>query len=134
LAAEWDMQKVSEADASDAEPRLIRIRYKYRFEDDFGEPSDGWLDYVEAKCNEILGNFSKSEAKSSQQAFEARKRRSINRVFDAIKFFYPNYPIIAQESKKRKKKVTIRRSKILKVHTRSTPHALEKIPINKLLF
>jgi hypothetical protein len=50
--------------ASDAEPGLVRLRYKYKFEDEFGEPSDGWLDYVEAKCNEILGNYSKPEAEA----------------------------------------------------------------------
>jgi hypothetical protein len=44
LAAEWDMPKMSEGDASDAEPGLVRLRYKYRFKDEFGEPSDGWLD------------------------------------------------------------------------------------------
>jgi hypothetical protein len=27
------------------EPGLIRLRYKYKFQDEFGEPSDGWLDY-----------------------------------------------------------------------------------------
>jgi hypothetical protein len=32
------------------EPRLIRLCYKYKFEAEFGEPSDGWLDYVEKKC------------------------------------------------------------------------------------
>jgi hypothetical protein len=54
------MPKVSKGDPLDDEPRLIRLQYKYIFEDEFREPSDGWLDYVEAKCNKILGNFSKS--------------------------------------------------------------------------
>jgi hypothetical protein len=63
-----------EKDASDAEPRLIRLRYKYKFEDKFGEPSDRWLDYVEAKCNEILGNYSKPEAEALQQAFMTQKK------------------------------------------------------------
>jgi hypothetical protein len=94
LVAEWDMPKVSEGDASDAEPRLVRLRYKYRFDDEFGEPSDGWLDYVEARCNEILGNYSKSEVEALQQALNARKRSRLNRVFDAIEFFYPNYPVM----------------------------------------
>jgi hypothetical protein len=55
------------------EPGLIRLRYKYNFEDEFGETSDGWLDYVEEKCNEILGNYSKLETKALQRAFVARK-------------------------------------------------------------
>jgi hypothetical protein len=36
-----DMPEVSKGDASDAEPRLIRLQYKYSFEDEFGKPNDG---------------------------------------------------------------------------------------------
>jgi hypothetical protein len=92
---EWDLLKLSEGDALDDEPELVRLRYKHRFEDEFGEPSDGWLDCVEARYNESLFNFSKSEAEALQQAYEARKRRRLNRVFDAIGFFYP---VMVQDS------------------------------------
>ena len=85
---------MSKGDVLDVELGLVRLRYKYRIEDEFGELSDGWLDYVEAKSNEILGNFSKSKAEALQQAFRAQKRRQLNRVFDAISFFYPDYPIM----------------------------------------
>lgn len=37
LGAEWEMSKMSK-NALDAEPRLIRLRYKYTFDDEFGEP------------------------------------------------------------------------------------------------
>jgi hypothetical protein len=134
LAAEWDMPKVSEGDASDVEPGLIRLWCKYKFEDEFGEPSDGWLDFVEAKCIEILGNFSKSEVEALQQSFRARKRRRLNRVFDAIGFFYPDYPIMAQDSKKRKKKVATRHSKVPNIHAGWFPQTLEEIPVNKLFW
>jgi hypothetical protein len=60
--------------ASDTEPKLSRLCYMYKFEDEFGEHSDGWLDYVETKCNEILSNYSKTKAKALQRAFAARKR------------------------------------------------------------
>jgi hypothetical protein len=30
LATEWEMPKMSEGDASNAEPRLVRLQYKYR--------------------------------------------------------------------------------------------------------
>ena len=68
------MPKMSENDASNAEPGLVRLRYKYKYEDECGEPSDGWLDYIEAKCNEILGNYSKHEVEALQRAFVAQKR------------------------------------------------------------
>jgi hypothetical protein len=92
----------------------------------FEEPNDGWLDYVEAKCNEILGNFSKFEVEALLWAFGAQKRHRPNRVFDATRFFYPDYPVMAQDSKKRKKKVTIRRSKVSKLHDGSNPQASEE--------
>ena len=69
LAAEWEMSKMSEKDASDVEPRLVRLRYKCKFKDEYGEPSDGWLDCIEAKCNEIVGNYSKPKDKALQRAF-----------------------------------------------------------------
>jgi hypothetical protein len=39
---------MTEKDASDAKPGLIRLRYKYKFEDEFGEPCDEWLDSIDA--------------------------------------------------------------------------------------
>jgi hypothetical protein len=40
LAAEWDVPKVFEGDVLDTEPVLVRLWYKYRFEDEFREPND----------------------------------------------------------------------------------------------
>lgn len=37
------------------------------------------------------------------RAFATRKKRQLNHVFDAISFFYPNYPYVVQETKKEKK-------------------------------
>jgi hypothetical protein len=68
--------------------------------------------YVEAKCNEILGNYSKPEAKALHWASAARKKCRLNHVFDAISLFYPG---MIQDSKKRKRKVTTKRSKVSKI-------------------
>lgn len=65
------MSKKSEKDVSGAKPGLVRIRYKYKYEDEFGEPCDEWVDSIEAKCNEILGNFSKPEDEALHQTFAA---------------------------------------------------------------
>jgi hypothetical protein len=92
LAVKWEMPKMSEKDALDTEPVLVRLRYMYKFEDEFREPSDGLLDYIEVKCNKILGNYSEPKAKALQQAFTAQKRRPLNRVFDDTGFFSPDYP------------------------------------------
>jgi Trm5-related predicted tRNA methylase len=122
---------MSEKDASDVEPGLVRLCYKYKFEDEFREPSDGWLDYIEAKCNEILGNYSKPEVEALQRAFVAWKRRRLNRVFDAVDFFYPDYPNMVLDSKNRKRKVTTKRSKVLKMQVESTPQASEEILVKR---
>lgn len=53
--------------------------------------------------------------------FAARKKRPLNRVFDAIGFFYPDYPDLTQESKKRRKKMTTKRSKVPMVRHGATP-------------
>jgi hypothetical protein len=73
LVAEWEMSKMFEKDASDVEPGLIRLRYKYKFEDEFGKPSDGWLDYINVKCNEILGNYSKTEVELCNELLRLEK-------------------------------------------------------------
>jgi hypothetical protein len=76
-----------EKDASKAEPRLIRLRYNYKFKTEFREPCDEWLDAIEDKCNEILGNYSKKEAKALNLTFATHKKRRLIHVFDAIGFF-----------------------------------------------
>jgi hypothetical protein len=73
LRAEWDMPKMTEKYASTTELGQIRLRYKYKFEDEFGEPCDEWLDAIEVKCNEILGNYSKTKAEALHRTFATWK-------------------------------------------------------------
>jgi hypothetical protein len=49
------------------------------------------------KCNEILGNYSKTEVEALHGAFASRKRCRLNHVFDAIGLFYPDYPDMIQD-------------------------------------
>jgi hypothetical protein len=69
---------------------LIRLKYTYNFEIVFGEPCDKWLEVVENKYNEVLENFNK-EDEALTMAFGGRKKRRLNRVFDAIGFVYLDY-------------------------------------------
>jgi hypothetical protein len=95
---------------------LIRLHYKYKFEDEFGEPCDEWLDAIEDKCNEILGKYSKKEVEALNLTFVVWKKHRLNHVFDATGFFYPNYPRVVQKAKKKRKqnqtKVTLKRRKV----------------------
>jgi hypothetical protein len=56
------------------------------------ESCDEWLDGIEAKCNEILRNYVKKEDESLTVAFGAQGKRRLKNIFDAIGFFYPDYP------------------------------------------
>jgi hypothetical protein len=70
---------------------LIRLKYTFRFRDQFIEPDDDWLKCVDNTSDELLGAYSKSEDNVLSAAFESRKKKRLNRVFDAIGFMYPDY-------------------------------------------
>jgi hypothetical protein len=70
---------------------LVRLKYTFRFRDQFIEPDDDWLKSVEATSDELLGLYSKAEDNALSTAFGGRKKKRLNRVFDAIGFMYPDY-------------------------------------------
>ena len=67
------------------------MKYTFRFGDQFVEPDDDWLKCVENTSDELLGAYSKSEDNALSAAFGSRKKKMLNRVFDAIGFVYPDY-------------------------------------------
>jgi hypothetical protein len=80
---------------------LVRLKYTFRFGDQFDEPDDDWLKSVKATSDELLGPYSKTEDNALSAAFESRKKKRLNRVFDAIGFMYPDYryPLRGQKRK-----------------------------------
>jgi hypothetical protein len=80
---------------------LIQLKYTFRFGDQFIEPDDDWLKCVEATSDELLGPYSKAEDNALSAAFGSRKKKRLNRVFDAIGFMYPDYryPLWRQKRK-----------------------------------
>jgi hypothetical protein len=99
LADNWEMSKetVKEAD----EGGLIRLKYTFKYEDKFVEPDDDWLKSIENVSDELLGAYSKAENTALSAAFRGRKKKRLNRVFDAIGFIYPDYyyPMRGQKRK-----------------------------------
>jgi hypothetical protein len=65
------------------------------------ETDDDWLESVEATSDELLGAYSKTEDNALSAAFGSRKKKRLNRVFDAIGFMYPDYryPVRGQKRK-----------------------------------
>jgi hypothetical protein len=89
LVANWEMPK--EAISNPHEGGLVRLKYTFRFGDQFIEPDDDWLKCVEATSDELLGPYSKAEDNELFVAFGSPKKKRLNRVFDSIGFMYPDY-------------------------------------------
>jgi hypothetical protein len=89
LIDSWEMPK--ETITNPSESGLVRLKYTFRFGDQFIEPDDDCLKCVENTSDELLGAYSKSEDNALLAAFGSRKKKRLNRVFDAIGFVYPDY-------------------------------------------
>jgi hypothetical protein len=89
LIDSWEMPKETITNPSDG--GLVRLKYTFRFGDQFIKQDDDWLKCVENTSDELLGAYSKSEDNALSAAFGSRKKKRLNRVFDAIGFVYPDY-------------------------------------------
>jgi hypothetical protein len=83
------------------EGELVRLKYIFKYGDKFVEPDDDWLRSIEAISDELLGVYSKAEDTALSAAFGGRKRKRLNRVFDAIGFVYPDYRYPARGQKRK---------------------------------
>jgi hypothetical protein len=89
LIDSWEMPK--ETITNPSEGGLVRLKYTFRFGDKFVEPDDDWLKCIENTSDELLEAYSKFEDNALSAAFGSRKKKILNRVFDAIGFVYPDY-------------------------------------------
>jgi hypothetical protein len=83
LAEKWEMPKETGG--------LVRLKFTFKYGDKFVELDDDWLKSIEAISDELLGPYSKAEDTALSTAFGGRKKKRLNRVFDAIGFIYPDY-------------------------------------------
>ena len=56
---------------------------------------------IETLSDELLGAYSKAENTALSAAFGGRKKKRLNRVFDAVGFVYPDYhyPVLGRKRK-----------------------------------
>jgi hypothetical protein len=99
LVEKWEMPK--ETISKPDEGGLVRLKYTFRYGDKFVEPDDDWLKCIEATSDELLGPYSKAEDIALSAAFGGRKKKRLNRVFDAIGFVYPDYRYPTQGQKRK---------------------------------
>jgi hypothetical protein len=99
LVEQWEMPK--ESISKPDEGGLVRLKYTFRYEGKFIEPDDDWLKCIEATSDELLGPYLDTEDNALSVTFGGRKKKRLNRVFDAIGFMYPDYryPLKGQKRK-----------------------------------
>jgi hypothetical protein len=104
--SEWNMPKLK---GEKKKNELVRLPYHFKFKKQFKEPCQEWLEMIEAKCNEILGNYTKKEDQLMTAAFGTQPMRRLNQVMDALNFEYPNYERLSKgaEGSKRKRVVSV---------------------------
>jgi hypothetical protein len=104
--SEWSMPKLK---GTKKKNDLVRLAYRFKFEKQFKEPCQEWLEMIETMCNEILGNYTKKEDQLMTAAFGTQPKRRMNRVMDALNFEYPDYERLSKgvEGTKRKRVVII---------------------------
>jgi hypothetical protein len=83
MSSDWGMPKLK---GTKKKYELVRLPYRFKFEKQFKEPCQEWLEMIETMCNEILGNYTKKEDQLMTAAFGTRPKRRLNRVIDALKF------------------------------------------------
>jgi hypothetical protein len=89
LLEKWEMPK--ETVTKTGEGELVRLKYSFKYGDKFDEPNNDWMKCIEATSDELLGPYSKAEDNVLSATFGSRKKKRLNRVFDAIDFMYPDY-------------------------------------------
>jgi hypothetical protein len=106
--SEWSMPKLKETKKKN---ELVRLPYRFKFEKQFKEPCQEWLEMIETMCNEILGKYTKKEDQLMTAAFGTRPKRRLNRVMDALNFEYPDYERLSKgaEGTKRKRVLSVMR-------------------------
>jgi hypothetical protein len=104
--SEWSMPTLK---GTRKKNELVRLPYRFKFEKQFKEPCQEWLEMIETMCNEMLGNYTKKEDQLMTAAFGTRPKRRLNRVMDALNFEYPDYERLNKgtEGQKRKRIVSV---------------------------
>jgi hypothetical protein len=54
----WGMKKKKE---EGKKFELVRLPYRFKFQNTFSGPCVEWLEMIDSMCNEILGNYTKKE-------------------------------------------------------------------------
>jgi hypothetical protein len=104
LASGWEMPK--ETAVGSSEGGLVYLKYTFKYRSQFDEPNDDWMDAIEATSDELLGAYSRAEDDAMSTAFGGRRKKRLNRVFDFIRFVYPDFCYPSRKQRKKRKTAT----------------------------
>jgi hypothetical protein len=101
LVNDWEMSK--ETAVGSSQGGLVYLKYTFRYRDQFDEPNDDWLNYIEVTSDELLGAYTRAEDDTMTLAFGGRGKKWLNRVFVVIGFVYPDYCYHSRKQGKKRK-------------------------------
>jgi hypothetical protein len=67
----WGMPKLKD---EGNKLELVRLPYRFKFQDTFSGPYTEWLEMTEIMCNKIIGNYTKKEDQLMAAAFGSREK------------------------------------------------------------
>jgi hypothetical protein len=126
----------SKAPSGSSQDGLVYLKYTFRYRNQFDEPNDDWLDFIEATSDKLLGAYTRAEDDALTVAFGGRGKKRLNMVFDVIGFVYPDYCYPSQKQGKKRKAAasaisTTSKGKKVKVLTHR-PRYIETAKVPKL--
>ncbi|KAL5654724.1 hypothetical protein ACJX0J_034043 [Zea mays] len=86
-----------------------QLHYKYKFEDEFGEPTDGWLDYIEPKAEALQRAFIWFDCDEKEKAFKILETIAQVKIDDLkdgvnhVRGLNENYRILSNEEDSKQK-------------------------------
>jgi hypothetical protein len=88
----WKLSKIPEASEArkdgkdEVDHKLVTLSFEFKEQDSFQAPSLGWLNFIESRCNEIVGNYLIKEHEVMTLAYRTRGKRRLKRFMDAQGF------------------------------------------------
>jgi hypothetical protein len=109
-----DREMPKETAAGSNQGGLVYLKYTFKYRDQFDEPSDDWLNCVEATSDELLGGYTRAKDDAVTLAFGRQGKKRLNIIFDVIGFVYPDYSYPSRKQGKKRKTATSTISAALK--------------------
>jgi hypothetical protein len=83
---------------------LVQLPYRFKFEKQFKQHCQEWLEMIETMCNEILGNYTKKIRPIDDSSLRHPAKTKVKPGDGCSKFEYPDYERLSKGAKGAKRK------------------------------